>query len=369
MTASVYAHIRNFHLSYLKQFQMLGWETHVGCAGIPGGVSCIDRGIELPFKKKFFSMDNLRATHMLRKTIKGGDYDLIITHTTLASFYTRLAVKGMKRRPKVICVMHGYLFDDDSPLVKRLVMRWAEQLTAPQTDLLLVMNAWDEQTARRYRLGKRIVKIPGMGVDFSKLDAATCEDGVRLRREFGIADDAFVLIYAAEFSERKSQHVLIRAMRQLPGRVVLALCGSGATLQACRDLAEASGVSDRVLFPGQVDDVAAWYQMADACVSSSRSEGLPFNLMEAMHMGLPVVASAVKGHVDLIREAETGLLYPYGDVDAFAKQVSRLLDDRALADRLAAQARKCVSEYDASIARPQVMRYYLEAGSQEGTAI
>ena len=141
-----------------------------------------------------------------------------------------------------------------------------------------------------------------MGVDYAKLDEATEGDGRRLREGLGIASDAFVLFYTAEFSPRKSQQVLIRAIRDLPKSVVLVLCGDGTKREECRALSRELGVSDRVLFSGQVENISIWYRMADACVSSSRSEGLQFNIMEAMHLGLPVIASDVKGDADLIED-------------------------------------------------------------------
>lgn len=125
-----------------------------------------------------------------------------------------------------------------------------------------------------------------------------------------IASDAFVLLYAAEFSQRKSQATLLRAMPLLPERVVLALPGQGALLDECRRLAEALGLGDRVLFPGYCADMAPWYVLADCAVSASRSEGLPFNIMEAMHASLPVVATAVKGHTDLVTPGQTGFCSP-----------------------------------------------------------
>ena len=255
--------------------------------------------------------------------------------------------------------MHGYLFDDDTPALKRGVLLSAERLTAPQTDLLLVMNEWDYRVATGYRLGKRVAKIPGMGVVFSRLEAETRTDGMRLRRELGIAEDAFVLLYAAGFSPRKSQPVLIRAMKALPGNTVLALCGRGATWEECRSLARTLGMEGRVLFPGQVSDMPAWYRMGDACVSASRSEGLPFNVMEAMYAGLPVIASRVKGHVDLIEDGTNGLLYEYGDVEACARQVTRLMADASLRQTLSAVARASAEAYRLETVLPIVMDRYL----------
>ena len=355
MTASVYVHIRNFHLPYLREFRRLGWETHVACADVPDDAPYIDRAIKLPFEKKMFSPANFRAARMLRRLVREEDYDLIIAHTTLAAFFARLAVKGLNRRPRFVNVMHGYLFDDDTAFLKRQLLLNAERLTAPETDLLLVMNEWDYETAKRYRLGKRIEKIPGMGVDFSRLDAATPEDGKRLREELDIPADAFVLIYPAELSRRKSQHVLIEAMPQLPENVRLVLCGEGDRLPACRELAGKLRVQDRVRFTGQIANIGRWYRMADALVASSRSEGLPFNVMEAMHMGLPVIASAVKGHTDLIEDGETGLLYPYGDAESLAACVRRLMSDTA---RYGESARIAARKYSLSSVLNEVMEKY-----------
>lgn len=363
MTASTWPHIRNFHLPYLQEFQRLGWETHVGCRGIPADVPYIDEAIELPFEKRMQSRENLRAAHILRGEIKTAGYDLVIMHTSLAAFFSRLAVKGLKDRPTLINVVHGYLFDDNTPTLKRWLLLNAERLTAPETNLLLTMNEWDYEAARKYQLAKRIELIPGMGLDFEKLDRATWEDGIRLRKELNIPRDAFVMLYAAEFSKRKSQDVLIKAMQYLPKNAVLVLCGTGASLEDCKALADKLAVSKRVLFPGQITDMGAWYRMADTAVTASRSEGLPFNVMEAMHMGLPVVASAVKGHTDLIKDGETGLLYPYGDAKSCASQIKRVMENGSLRERLRENAKASVERYALEPVLPIVMEQYLSVNT------
>ena len=334
ITASTWSHICNFHLPYLQEFRRRGWEVHVGCKGIPQNAPCVNKSVELPFEKRMTAFSNFTISRSLRRLIRSEQYDLIITHTSLAAFFTRLAVKGLKTRPKLINVVHGYLFDDRTPLFKRQILLEAERLTAPETDLLLTMNEWDFREAKKYRLGNQIKKIPGMGVDFAKLDAATEGEGIRVRKTLGIPEDAFVLIYPAEFSKRKSQHVLIEAMPYLPENVWLVLCGEGELRNACKALAEKYCVEHRVLFPGQVRNIAPWYRMADALVASSRSEGLPFNVMEAMHIGLPVVASEVKGHVDLIENGKSGLLYPYGDAEKCADSLMLLLNNPNIREKI-----------------------------------
>ena len=169
-----------------------------------------------------------------------------------------------------------------------------------------------------------------------------------------------MLLYAAEFSARKSQSVVIRALSQLPEYVWLALPGEGALREECRELARKLGVGGRVLFPGQVRDIPAWCAMADGAVSASRSEGLPFNIMEAMYAGLPVVASDVKGHADLIKDGVMGLLYPYGDERACAEQILRLVKSGRLRLELSRAARESVEQYRLERVLPVVWGRYAE---------
>lgn len=367
-TASTYSHIHNFHLPYLKYFHAQGYEVHVACSSRPQDeVAEIQKIISLPFEKSIGSPSNFAAARLLRRHIRQENYALIVTHTSLAAFFTRLAVLGIKERPPLVNMVHGYLFDDDTPALKRRILLAAEQLTAPVTDLLLTMNNWDHDTALQYRLGKQIKHIPGVGVDFSRIRQYNVTTRQKLRERSGIPADAFVLFYAAEFSERKSQNVLIHAMKKLPDNVLLILAGNGTQLDECRALAEELGISDRISFPGYLENIGAWYPLADAAVSASRSEGLPFNIMESMYAGLPVVASMAKGHTDLIQDGETGLLYPYGDSDACALQIKRLLNSPALAEKLSKQARISVEKYSLEQVSPVIIDLYESALPQRLT--
>lgn len=359
-TASTYSHIVNFHLPYLRKFREEGWTVHVACGGASMPIPDVDRVIDLPFEKSMWSPNNFKAAHLLNGELRREGYDLILTHTSLAAFFTRLALRGLRDRPRVANMVHGYLFDDDTPWLKRNLLLGAERWTAPVTDQVLTMNRWDYEAAIQYRLGHQVVQVPGIGVDFSRFDRVPPDSRELLRKKRGVRPDAFVLIYAAEFSKRKSQSVIIRAMELLPDTVNLVLAGEGALREECRDLARKLGVEGRVLFPGQVRDIPAWYAMADAAVSASRSEGLPFNIMEAMYAGLPVVASAVKGHTDLVEDGVTGLLYPYGDAGACGEQLLRLVESEPLRRDLAQNAREAMEQYGLERVLPVVWARYSE---------
>lgn len=356
-SASTYSHIANFHRPYLREFRRLGWRVDIACGGEPREIPEADRAIHIPFEKSMTSLNNFAAARALRREIRRERYDFISCHTSLASFFVRLAVLGLRRRPKVACISHGYLFDEHTPLLKRLLLSSAEQVTAPVTDLLMTMNDWDDAYAFEHQLGKQVFKIPGIGVDFSHLRRYSRREGSFLRRRFGFDESNFLLIYPAEFSPRKSQRDVIRAMKFLPDHVGLLLPGEGELRDECMGLADDMGLSDRVIFPGYVSDMPLWYAAADAAVSSSRSEGLPFNVMEALYFGLPAVVSDVKGNSDLVQDGINGYRFPYGDSQACAAQIMRLLQAGSM-DKMRAAARELVKPYDLSIVFPQVMAHY-----------
>lgn len=349
--ASSASHIRQFHLPYLKQFREEGWTVHAACGFCSGDIPHAHRTISLPLKKSMFAFGNFRAAARLRRLIKEEAYHAVFLHTSLAAFFARLALIGLRRRPKVVNTVHGYLFDHRTNALKRLLLLGAERLTAGVTDLVITMNSYDHTLAKKYRLGAQVSAIPGMGVDFSRLDSRSAEN---LRQKLGIREDTFLLLYAAEFSRRKNQQELLRAMAGLPEKTVLALPGDGGNLKKCKALAEKLGIAHRVFFPGFAENMGDWYAIADAVISTSRSEGLPFHIMEAMHFGLPIIASEIKGHTDLLTRENTGLLYPSGDVPALRAAILRLMDEPSLCRHSGTAA----NAYALAQVLPQIMAHY-----------
>lgn len=355
--ASVYVHIRNFHLPYIQGLNQRGWEVHVACDGCPDVVDGASVTMDLPFEKSFFSWKNFVVARRLRRVIRENQYDRILCHTSLAAFFTRLAVVGLCNRPAVCNMVHGYLFDDQTSLLKKTVLTLAEKFMAPVTDLVITMNVYDRSFALRHKLGKRVAYVNGVGLDAKRLGAVSATDpGIRQR--LGIASTDFLLMCGAEFSPRKSQSVLIRALKLLPDDVVLCMPGQGELLDDCKELANHLGLSNRIYFPGYCSDMKPWLAAADVVVSASRSEGLPFSILEAMHYGLPVVASDVKGHQELVEDGGNGYLCPYGDAEAFAKQILRLYADRNLLKIMGARGSEAVKPYYLDAVYEEIMALY-----------
>ena len=184
--------------------------------------------------------------------------------------------------------------------------------------------------------------IPGVGVDFSRFASGEREE---MRQTLGLGSGDILLLYPAEFSGRKDQRFLIRALRRLPERVFLALPGQGTLWETCRSQAAELGLERRVFFPGQLSELGDWYAAADISVSSSRYEGLPFNIMEGMHAGKPVVASRIKGHTDLIQEGAGGFLYTWNDEEEYLDCVRTLLKDELLRHSMGERNRRRVRDY------------------------
>ena len=133
-----------------------------------------------------FSPRNITAWRRLRRLMKKERYDLVSCHTSLASFFTRMAMRGLKNRPKVACVAHGYLFGEESSAAKNLLFSTAERMAAPVTDLLMTTNSWDTGYAKDHKLGKQIVEVPGVGLDTHRLRPVHGEERMTLRAEWGM---------------------------------------------------------------------------------------------------------------------------------------------------------------------------------------
>ena len=289
--ASTSSHLTNFHLPYIQWLSENGCEvatlTNDGQA-VPFAANSDKAG----FTKKLFSPQNVRGILEVKRKLTKSRYTIVVTNTTLAGAVVRAAVRLLPKqnRPKVLHICHGFLFNNKDGLKKWLYLM-PERVCAKVTDVFAVMNRESEGIATRYKLGKQIVFTHGMGLDAARFSAAETAGGI------------FKFVYIAEFSARKNQSALIKAFAKAADKMPdarLVLAGDGAMLDECKQLAHDLCIAERADFPGYVADVPALLKSSDVAVSTSRYEGLPFNIMEAMASGMPVVASDIAGHSDLL---------------------------------------------------------------------
>ena len=153
--ASTYGHIKAFHLDYIAALKSEGHEVKTLAAGEGADYN-------IPFEKRMLSLANLRCRAEIARIVNEGGFDAIIVNTTLAAFHIRLALG--KKRPRLLNVVHGYLFSENSNLFKKSALLFCEWMLRKRTDAILVMNEEDERIARKYSLAKSIDCIRGMGV-------------------------------------------------------------------------------------------------------------------------------------------------------------------------------------------------------------
>jgi glycosyltransferase involved in cell wall biosynthesis len=176
---------------------------------------------------------------------------------------------------------------------------------------------------------------------------ASEQEAHALRRKLDIADNERVILSIGRFSREKGQIDLIRAADHLaqlhPGlRFRLVLAGEGPERERVeRAAAELSG---RAVFVGHQRDLRPYYSLADLFVLPSYSEGSPNVILEAMAAGVPIVATTVGGVPETVQDQRTALLVPAGNPRALAGAIGRLLTDKPLAARLAANAVADVKE-------------------------
>ena len=325
--ASRISHILNFHLPYLRYFKEKGYIIDAAAEGKTEN-ELIDNCYNLSFVKNPLSPKNIGTVSKLRKLMKENEYSLVYSNTTLAGAAAKLAVMRLKKKPYFVHISHGYMFGLGGSMRSR-IYRTAERLTAPAVDTLAVMNSEDYYLAKKYKLGRSVNYIYGMGLQKERFPEISDEQKTAVRERTGIGRDKKLLICVGEFSARKNQTMLIKAFDDIHKKhpdTVLAFAGEGKTENECRMLVQSLELRDSVKFLGHVGNINEIYRSSDLLVACSKMEGMPFNVMEALYCGLPVAASNIKGHSDLLKNKPFGVLFE-NDSRSLTAAVDKILSD------------------------------------------
>jgi glycosyltransferase involved in cell wall biosynthesis len=339
--------LRFLLLAQLRAVRDAGGEA-IGISAPGPNVAHLEReGIRhIPIESSTRSVDpraDVRAARELHRILRREQPDVLHTHNPKPGVYGRI-VGRLARVPIVVNTVHGLYATEDDPWTRRAPVYAVEAAASRFSDAELVQNPEDLALMQRLRL-TRNASLLGNGVDLTRFDRRRfgADERRDARAALGARDGTVVVGAVGRLVAEKGYPELFEAMTLLDSGTYL-LVVAGAEDHAKRDALAAPVVDAArrrgVVFVGHRDDIETLYAALDVFALPSHREGFPRAAMEAMAMGVPVVAADVRGGRQVVDDGRTGFLVPRRDPPALARAVSRLGEDAALRARMAAYARE-----------------------------
>jgi len=298
---------------------------------------------------------DLKAWWRIYRALRRWQPDIVHTHMAKAGTLGRLAALAYNRtrpagqRARLVHTYHGHVFDGyfGSPSTRLFVL--IERWIARRTDALVAISPQiAHDLVHEYRIATvaQLQLIP-LGFSLDRLLGVSTVDRAPARASLGISDDAIVVTTVGRLTAIKQHTVFLdmaaRVAKPVP-RCLFLIVGDGELRPALEAQARELGQADRVRFLGWRGDLDAVYAASDVFVLTSRNEGTPVALIEAMAAGLASVSTDVGGVRDVVTGPELGMLVPSGDVEALAGAVIALADAPARRSEMGRAARAAVRD-------------------------
>lgn len=330
-----------------------GWASHVGALLNRGSrVAVVDEARRRGLRTVLFPCQSGFDTRTMR-TIRAyvEDHAIQVAHSHNYKSNIFLFLAGAGQKAALVSTCHNWLTDS----LKLMFYELLDKLTLHQFDHVVgVSPQLDQELAAAGLPAERRSTIDnGLA-----LEGALPPGGRdRLRRSLGVPADHAMLLTIGRLDPWKGYDLLLDALAKLTARAHLVLVGEGDLRPALEQQAHALGVAQRVTFTGYRKDVVDLLLASDLYVLSSRKEGLPMVLLEAMAARLPVVATRVGAVPRALADGEAGLLIPPEDPTALAAALEHALSTPELRRTLAERAHRI---HEARFSRQAMGGRYIE---------
>lgn len=334
----------------LRAFDEAGYEV-IGMSAAGPHVANLQamgiRHVAVPaFTRSNNPLQDVRAVCQLLRLLRKVRPDILHTHNPKPGILGRIAGR-LARVPLIVNTQHGLYAQPTDRRRRRWPVYAAERIAAAFGHVELVQNPEDVDTlVKVLRIPQRKVRLLGNGIDLTRFDPAAVAEGARqrLRAEWGVTEGEVVCGAVGRLVREKGIVELLAAAHELRARGSAArFVIVGPTDADKSDAVDAAAIeraaSDGVVFTGQRTDMPECYAAMDLFVTASWREGFPRAAMEAAAMGLPTVATDIRGNRQVVDDGVTGVLVPVRDPTALAAAIGGLLDDPARRTAMASAAR------------------------------
>jgi glycosyltransferase involved in cell wall biosynthesis len=259
-------------------------------------------------------------------------YDIVNSYFAIPSGPAGVTLARLFGIPHVLTIIGGDIYDPTKRLSasNNALLRWVVGRVLNSPAQVIAISQDIKNRAQHDLHCKTNIEVIHCGLAPPQFER-------RSRQELGIPEDEVVLISIGRLIRRKALDDVLLALSRLDkGRFRLLVIGDGPEEAHLHDLAQALGLSSRVDFLGAVSEERKFQFLAaaDVFVLPSAHEGFGLVFLEAMHCGLPVIASASGGQTDFLRDGETGFLVPVGAEEVLAGRILRLANDERLRRRM-----------------------------------
>ena len=291
---------------------------------------------------------DLAALASIRRLVNNSGVRLVHTHMAKAGSIGRLAVLSSprSRRPRLVHTFHGHVLQGYFGGAQQRGFLQFERLLARRTDALVAVSPEVRDELLDLGVGKPAqYQVIPLGLDLDSFLRVGPPDGAagQLREAIGLGRETPLAGAIGRLVPVKDHATLFKAMAARP-ELHLAVLGDGELRPTLEGLARDLGIAERTHFTGWWADIPSALADLDVVVLSSRNEGTPVALIEALAAARPVVATDVGGVRHVVQDGETGWLCRPGDPDGLAQLLHRAVSEPGLAMRLAEEGRRRVAE-------------------------
>lgn len=309
-------------------------------------------------KLRFRSGRGVSAVFKLYRFIKKHKINLVHTHLFVPYFWGGLAAKFAKI--KLINTVQNIRDDYVGKVYKRL--RFVERIFSHFTEREIVYNKISKEVLVRRGIDEEKIQIISGGVKVSKLLSYRTKNLKWVREKYNLNDVSTVGI-SGSLRPVKNHELFLKAaervLKVLP-KVRFVITGDGPERERLKKICSELDISNEVIFTGFVDDLYSIIEIFDIFVLTSLSEGQPVVILEAMALGKPVIATAVGGIPEVIKNGRTGILVPSNDDKTLSLVIIDLLQDEEKRKKIATAGQKMVEKnYNISKVVEQVENLYL----------
>lgn len=350
--------LKNFLLPLIDGMQKEGWKVEAVCSDgsyvkdlINSGY--IIRNISIPRNLNILLI--CKSIYQLYKLFNKERYDIVHTHTPIASIIARIACR-LSGVPLVIYTAHGFYFHENMSFLKFNFFVLLERLAGLITDLIFTQSYEDKESAVKFNfLPKEKIFYIGNGVDKKKFNPKNIKNSDLIKKNINIPKDSFVIGTICRLVKEKGLIEFLQAVEKISNiydNVFCLIIGERLVSDHNESIEKniiriKKKLRKKIIFLGNRNDIPEIMSILDLYCLPSWREGMPRSIIEAMMMGKPVLATNIRGSREVVVNKKTGIIVPVNSSIELEKGISEFIMNKKKIEEFGKEGRKRALElYD-----------------------